>query len=145
MTRPQSLTRRHLRELQLELDRAGFSVANLKEAWRRATNREIAANIIGYIRQAALGDPLVPFAERVDHALQAMLASRNWTRPQREWLKKLAAQTKANNLVDRAAFDEEHLIFKREGGGFNRLNKLFDGNLEQVLNRFNDTLWTDTA
>lgn len=145
VTRPQSLTRRHLRELQLELDRAGFSVANLKEAWRRATNREIAANIIGYIRQAALGDPLVPFAERVDHALQAMLASRNWTRPQREWLKKLAAQTKANNLVDRAAFDEEHLIFKREGGGFNRLNKLFDGNLEQVLNRFNDTLWTDTA
>ena len=145
VTRPQSLTRRHLRELQLELDRAGFSVANLNEAWRRATNQEIAANIIGYIRQAALGDQLVPFAERVDHALQAMLASRNWTQPQRDWLKKLAAQTKANNLVDRAALDEEHLIFKSEGGGFKRLNKLFDGNLEQVLNRFNDTLWTDTA
>lgn len=145
VTRPQSLTRRHLRELQLELDRAGFSIANLNEAWRRATNQEIAANIIGYIRQAALGDPLIPFAERVDHALQAILATKNWTQPQRDWLRKLAAQTKANNLVDRAAFDEEHLIFKREGGGFNRLNKLFDGNLEQVLNRFNDTLWTGTA
>ncbi len=47
-----------------------------------------------------------------------MLASLNWTQPQRDWLKKLAAQTKANRLVDRTALDEDHLIFKREGGGF---------------------------
>jgi type I restriction enzyme R subunit len=129
VTRPQELTRKQLRSLLFELEKAGFSETQLTAAWQKMTNHEMAASIIGYIRQAAIGDPLIPFTTRVDHALQGMLASRQWTLPQRDWLKKLAAQTKANRLVDREAFDEDHLIFKREGGGFNRLNKLFDGHL----------------
>jgi type I restriction enzyme R subunit len=74
-----------------------------------------------------------------------MLASRAWTNPQREWLKKLAAQTKANRLVDRAALDDPDLLFKREGGGFPRLNKVFDGKLNQVLTHFNDSIWKTRA
>lgn len=141
VTRPQELTRKQLRDLQYELDKAGFSETNLSAAWSKMNNHQIAASIIGYIRQAAIGDPLIPFAERVDHALQSMLATRNWTQPQREWLKKLAAQTKANRVVDRAALDEDHLIFKTEGGGFKRLNKIFDDKLDQVLKHFNDSVW----
>ena len=145
VTRPQELTRKQLRELQYELDKAGFTETNLSAAWKQMTNHEMAATIIGYIRQAAIGDPLIPFGERVDAALKSMLAAKNWTQPQREWLKKLAAQTKANRLVDRAALDDPDLIFKREGGGFNRLDKLFDGHLSQVLNHFNDSLWKNPA
>lgn len=145
VTRPQELTRKQLRELQYELDKAGFSETNLTAAWSVMNNHEIAASIIGYIRQAAIGDPLIPFSERVDHALQTMLATRNWTTPQREWLKKLAAQTKANRIVDRAALDDQNLIFKREGGGFNRLNKIFDDKLDQVLKHFNDSVWEQRA
>jgi len=37
--------------------------------------------------------------------------------------------------------DEQNLIFKREGGGFNRLNKIFDDKLDQVLKHFNDSVW----
>ncbi len=141
VTRPRDLTRKQLRELSLELDNAGFSEAKLSAAWKQMTNQEIAARIVGYIRQAALGDPLIPFEQRVDRALQAMLATRAWTTPQRQWLQKIAAQTKANLLVDRAALDEPTLIFKREGGGFPRLNKLFEGQLHQILTQFNDALW----
>ena len=43
------------------------------------------------------------------HALQDLLskplAGKPWTQPQRDWLKRIAAQTKANMLVDRAAVD----------------------------------------
>lgn len=145
VTRPRELTRTQLRHLMLELDKAGFSEANLHAAWRQMTNQEIAARIVGYIRQAALGDALVPFTERVDHALAAMLASRPWTAPQRDWLKKLAAQTKANQVVDRAALDDPDLIFKREGGGFARLNKLFGGHLDQLVLEFNDAVWKNPA
>jgi type I restriction enzyme R subunit len=145
VTRPRDLTRRQLRELLLELDNAGFSEANLSAAWKQMTNQEIAARIVGYIRQAAIGDPLIPFEQRVDRALQTMLSSRAWTNPQRQWLQKIAAQTKANLLVDRAALDEPTLIFKREGGGFPRLNKLFEGQLQQVLTQFNDALWPQSA
>jgi hypothetical protein len=102
----------------------------------------IAARIVGYIRQAAIGDALVPYDERVDHALQKLLASRTWTAPQRDWLKKIAAQTKANLLVDREALDEPDLVFKREGGGFNRLDKIFEGRLPQVLEAFNEAIWS---
>jgi type I restriction enzyme R subunit len=141
LTRPRELTRQQLRELALELDRAGFPEASLHTAWRELTNQDIAARIIGYIRQAAIGDALIPYDERVDHALQKLLASRTWTGPQRDWLKRIAAQTKANLIVDRAALDDPDLVFRREGGGFPRLDKLFSGELQQVLDTFNHALW----
>jgi type I restriction enzyme, R subunit len=140
-TRPRDLTRKQLRELVFELDQAGFTETNLATAWREMTNQDIAARIVGFIRQAAIGDMLIPYNERVDHALQQVLASKTWTTPQRDWLKRIAEQTKANMLVDRAALDEPDLIFKREGGGFNRLDKLFNGELQHVLETFNDSLW----
>ena len=147
LTRPRDLTRKQLKELVLALDQAGFTEMRLATAWRELSNQDIAARIIGYIRQAAIGDALMPYAERVDHALQHLLAKppagKPWTQPQRDWLKRIAAQTKANLLVDRDALDDPDLIFKREGGGFARLDKLFNGQLQPVLAAFNDALWSD--
>ncbi len=145
LTRPRDLTRKQLRELALELDRAGFTETNLSTAWRETTNQNIAARIVGYIRQAAIGDALVPYEQRVDHALQKILASKGWSTPQRQWLQKIAAQTKANLIVDRAAIDDPDLVFKREGGGFARLDRIFGGELQQVLDAFNDSLWLPAA
>jgi type I restriction enzyme R subunit len=141
LTRPRELTRKQLRELALELDKAGFSEASLATAWREMTNQDIAARIVGYIRQAAIGDPLVPYDQRVDSALQKLLASRQWSTPQRQWLQRIAAQTKANMLVDREALDDPDLVFRREGGGFARLDRIFGGELQQVLDTFNASLW----
>jgi type I restriction enzyme R subunit len=147
LTRPRDLTRKQLKELVLALDQAGFTETRLAAAWRELSNQDIAARIIGYIRQAAIGDALLPYAERVDHALQDLLAKplagKPWTQPQRDWLKRIAAQTKANMLVDRDALDDPDLLFKREGGGFARLDKLFNGQLQPVLETFNDALWAD--
>jgi type I restriction enzyme R subunit len=145
LTRPRELTRKQLRELALELDKAGYSETNLATAWRELTNQEIGARIVGYIRQAAMGDPLLPYEQRVDNALQRMLASRGWTTPQRQWLHKLAAQTKANVIVGRDAIDDPDLIFTREGGGFTRLDRMFEGQFQQVLERFNESLWAPAA
>jgi type I restriction enzyme R subunit len=145
LTRPRELTRKQLREIALELDKAGFTETGLATAWREMTNQDIAARIVGFIRQAAIGDPLLPYSERVDRALQKLLASKPWTAPQRDWLKRIAAQTKANGLVDRDAIDDPDLVFRREGGGFNRLDKMFNGELQQVLEAFNDSLWLPAA
>jgi type I restriction enzyme R subunit len=145
LTRPRELTRKQLRELALELDRAGFSETKLATAWREMTNQDIAARIVGFIRQATVGDPLVPYEQRVDKALQKMLASRSWSTPQRQWLQKIAAQTKTNLVVDRDALDDPDLIFAREGGGFVRLDRIFEGNLQQILDTFNETIWQQVA
>lgn len=145
LTRPRELTRQHLKELALALGQAGFSEASLATAWREKTNQEIAARIVGFIRQAAIGDPLLPYEQRVDGALRKILATRDWSRPQRDWLSRIAAQTKANGIVDRAALEDRELIFSREGGGFERLDRLFEGKLEEVLGTFNEALWQPAA
>jgi len=145
LTRPRELTRKQLRELRLMLDNAGFPERSVESAYRETTNQDIAAGIIGYIRQAALGDALIPYEQRVDHALQKILYARQWSSPQKEWLKRLAEQTKVNLIVDREALDDPDLIFKREGGGFKRLDKVFDGSLQTLLDQFNESLWPPAA
>jgi len=145
LQRPWELSRKDLRELKLALDARGYSEATLATAWRETTNQDMAASIMGYIRQAALGDPLVPYEQRVERALQRILASKPWTAPQRQWLQRIANQTKAITIVDREALDDDALLFRREGGGWQRLNKLFGGELDQVLHRFNEAVWQAAA
>ncbi len=70
-----------------------------------------------------------------------ILASRSWSKPQRDWLQRIANQTKAITIVDREALDDDALLFRREGGGWPRLNKLFGGELDGVLQQFQREVW----
>lgn len=140
--RPRELTRAQLRELRLELDKLGFSETNLRRAWSDARNEEIAASIIGFVRQAAIGDPLIPFDERVRGAMKRLLASRPWTDPQKRWLKRIGEQVEREIVVDPEAVDQEPF---RKDGGFKRLNRVFDGQLKAVLGELNEELWRNVA
>lgn len=140
--RPRDLTRADLKALRLALDSKGFSDANLRRAWADALNEEIAASVIGFVRQAALGDALVPYEDRVREAMRAIMASRAWTDPQKRWLKRIGEQIEKEIVVDRAAIDKEPFI---ADGGFNRLNKVFGGELESILAGINEELWKKTA
>ncbi|WP_204308529.1 type I restriction-modification enzyme R subunit C-terminal domain-containing protein, partial [Klebsiella pneumoniae] len=81
-----------LKELRLALDRKGYSEASLRRAWADAKNEDIAASIIGFVRQAAIGDPLLPYEDRVRDAMRAILAGRTWTEPQKRWLRRIGEQ-----------------------------------------------------
>jgi type I restriction enzyme R subunit len=111
-------------------------------AWRDKTNEDIAASIIGFIRKAAIGDPLVDYDERVNRALKKLLAKRAWTEPQRTWLNRIAKQLKQQKVLDRDAFDEGQFASE---GGFSRLNKQFEGQLEMLLGELADEIWTRPA
>ena len=141
-TRPRDLTRQQLRSLKLALDEAGYSETSLQVAWRELTNHDIAASIIGFIRRQAIGSPLLPYEERVDHALKVILGRQKWTVPQRKWLERIAKQLKVETVVDRAALDRGQ--FKAQGG-FNRMNKVFDGRLEEVLGELSEAVWEETG
>ncbi|MCO6456486.1 MAG: type I restriction-modification system endonuclease [Pirellulaceae bacterium] len=140
--RPRDLTREQLRELKLELDRQGYTEANLQVAVRETTNQDIAATIIGYIRNVVLDAPLIPYAERVRRAMQRILGSRQWTDAQRRWLDRIGKQLERETIVDRGAFEQGQF---REHGGFVRLNKVFDGKLEQLLGEISDEIWRAAA
>lgn len=136
--RPRELTRDALRQLRLDLDAAGFTEARLKTAWAQARNVDIAASIVGYIRQAAVGDPLVPYAERVDRAVRAIVARQQWTPVQVKWLRKIGDQLQQEIVVDRSSFDVEPF---RGEGGFAVADRRFDGGLDAVLGDLREEIW----
>lgn len=140
--RPRDLTRADLKELRMALDRRGFSEANLRRAWADAKNEDIAASIIGFVRQAALGDALVPYEARVRDAMRSIMTSRQWTEPQKRWLKRISEQIEKEIVVDREAIDKEPFI---ADGGFNRLDKVFGGELGTILAGINEKMWSKAS
>lgn len=142
LQRPRDLTRAELKSLRLALDGEGYSEASLRKAWSETKNEDIAASIIGFIRQAALGDALAPMEVLVQDAMKRILAKRPWTDVQRRWLRRIGDQLVREAVVDRASIDEEPF---RADGGFVRLNKIFEGQLESVLGDINEELWSNAA
>lgn len=141
VNRPRDLTHAQLREVRLLLDQHNFSEAWLRSAWRQNTQQEIAASIIGHIRRAALGEALVPFDQRVAKAMQSIYAQRAWTPVQRRWLERLAQQLVHEIVMDR---DTVQRTFQADGGA-PRLDKLLDGQLEQILGDISDRLWDQAS
>tara|TARA_R110000868_G_scaffold86703_1_gene243063 strand:+ start:289 stop:3765 length:3477 start_codon:yes stop_codon:yes gene_type:complete len=139
--RPKDLTREQLREVRLLLDQNGFSEASLKSAWRNQTNQEIAASIIGYIRQAAIGEALLPFEQRVANAMQNIYTLQPWTTMQRKWLERLAKQ-----LVHEVVIDPQQVNNAfRNDGGLRGLDRNLGGNLHSVLSTLNQHLWSQAS
>lgn len=136
--RPRELTREALKDIAGNLDENGFSETALRAAYGRARNADIAAHIIGFIRQAAIGDPLVPYTARVDSAVAQIEASRGWTKTQRQWLRRLGRALKEQPIGDPALLNEGAFV---QHGGFDVINQAFDNNLETVLQDLNAAIW----
>lgn len=134
---PRNLSRAQLKEVKLLLDNAGFKEANLQSAWRTQTNQDIAASIIGHIRRAALGEPLIPYSERVRLAMEKIYSNQNWTPIQRKWLDRLAKQLVHEVIVDRDFVNERFA----DDGGAKRIDSLLGKQLDNLLDQLGDALW----
>lgn len=137
VNRPKDLTREQLKEVRLLLDGAGYSEANLKAAWRNQSNQDIAAGVIAYIRQAALGEALLPFDQRVAKAMQKIYSQQSWTPVQRKWLERLAKQLTHELVIDHTFVNA---AFANDGGA-KQLDKLLGGELERVMGTLAEGLW----
>ena len=136
--RPRELTRKELKELAILLDSKGFSEAALRRAYGSARNADIAAHIIGFIRQAALGDPLVPYETRVENGVQAILAGRQWSAKQRQWLTRIGRALKSQPVGDPEILADGAFA---QAGGFDAVDREFDHALGEVLKDLNVAIW----
>ena len=137
VNKPRDLTREQLKEIKLLLDGAGYSEAKLQSAVRNQTNQDIAASIIGHIRRAALGEPLVPFEQRVAQAMQRIYQSHSWLPAQRKWLERLAKQ-----LIHEVIIDHDFVNNRfAEQGGAKQLDKVLGNQLDTVLDELSDAIW----
>lgn len=136
--RPRELTRKELKDLAVLLDEHGFSEASLRQAYGRARNADIAAHIIGFVRQAAIGDPLVPYETRVENGVQRIIASRDWTAKQRQWLIRIGRALKAQPVGDPEILADP--LFA-QAGGYETIDREFDHALGDVLKDLNTAIW----
>ncbi|HWV18973.1 MAG TPA: type I restriction-modification system endonuclease [Rhodocyclaceae bacterium] len=141
VNRPKDLTREQLKEVRLLLDQHGYPEARLQTAWRNKTNHEIAASIVGYIRQAALGEALIPFEQRIALAMDKIYALTAWSPMQRQWLGRLAKQLSHEVVIDN---DFVNRAFAPDGGA-KQLDVRLGGKLENVLDTLAAALWPSAA
>ena len=135
--KPTELDRKSLKELKMKLSLNGFNETSLNTAWKKMTNKEIAADIIAYIRTFAMGLPMETPEERIKRAIQKVKNLHQWSKIQLNWIDRFEKQLKAETILRKEDLDEEPF---KEVGGFNRLNKIFNNQLDEVLHIINTNL-----
>lgn len=137
-TKPSDLDRKSLKELKLLLDQKGFNELTLNTAWKNAKNQDIAADIISYIRTLALDTVLVSHEDRISNAIDKVKTMKNWNMHQLKWIERFEKQ-----LLHEDIFDKEFInqTFKEEGG-LPRIQKIFNNELDEVIQLLNDNLFT---
>ena len=141
-TKPSALDRKSLRELMLALDQEGYNAKSLSIAWKDVKNEEIAADIISFIRTLSLGDALISHEEKVKKAVEKIKNTKPWNKVQLKWIERFEKQLLRETILKVEDLDESP--FDRDGG-FERLNKIFDNQLEVVVQQLNENLYSDIA
>lgn len=140
-TRPKELTRKDLRELITILELKGFKQSHLQTAWKQTKNEDIAADIIGFIRQAALGEALVPHETRIKNAMQKVYSLYDWTPRQKKWLERIEKQLLQVPVLaptPQDAFSEEPFLSQ---GGYTTLKREFGELIDSVVATINENLY----
>jgi type I restriction enzyme R subunit len=140
--KPTELDRKSLKELYMLLDGAGYTDLRLRHAWKATKNEDIAADIISFIRTLSLGSHLVDHETRIRNAVNKIRAMKSWNKTQEKWLGRFEAQLIHENILRKE--DLERPPFAEEGG-FIRLNKIFEQQLENLLQQINENLYSETA
>jgi len=139
-TRPRELTRESLKSLKLELDRHHFTEQQLNTAWRELKNEDIAADIISFIRQGAIGSPIISHEDRIKNAVNKLRKTHKFSKIEIDWLDRIEKSLLLETVIDRDTFNTGSF---KTSGGFEKINKIFTGKLEAYLQELNDYLYDD--
>lgn len=139
LDRPSSLRRQDLKELLLHLEERHFDIRSLKLAYKEMNNKEMAASIIGFIRQQALGTPILSHSSRIHEAVEKLKTENDFNKNQTGWLDRIAEQLKRELVIDQESFDREP--FKQKGG-YKQLNKIFNNELPDLMERLHNEEYT---
>ena len=139
-TRPKELTRESLKELKLILDRHNFKEEWLKTAWKDMTNKDIAADIISFIRQKSLGDVLISKEDRIHNAIKkTKIAHPELTKIQLNWLDRIEAYLMKEVVLNEESFEAPQFKIK---GAYNAVNKAFENKLNVFIDEINNYMYT---
>lgn len=141
-TRPTALTREDLKALRLELAKHQFDEKQLNSAWHEMTNQEITADIIAFIRQQAIGSPLISHEQRIKHAFARVKQEHSFNATQRGWLDRIEKTMLQETVLDKGILNEG--AFRRDGG-FASIDKRFGGGLSTILDEVNTYFYDERS
>jgi type I restriction enzyme, R subunit len=140
LSRPQGWGSEPLGELRRVLLQAPehFTEDNLRRAFEIAHHKALI-DIISMVKRAALEtSPLYTAEERVNQAVERVVAGRRLTGDQTKWMEYIRQHLVANLSIDREDFNNVPVLLNR--GGWGRANRVFDGDLTDLLDELNREL-----
>lgn len=140
-TRPKDLTRDALKALRLTLDREGFTTQQLNTAILELTNEEIAADIISLIRRYAIGSALISHEARIRRAVDKLKKAHNFSKQEMSWIGRMEKYLMEESVLNVQVFDEDSRF--KSNGGFVKINKIFQNQLENIVLELNEYLYDD--
>ena len=140
-TRPKDLTRDALKALRLTLDREGFTTQQLNTAISELTNEEIAADIISLIRRYAIGSALISHEARIRRAVDKLKKAHHFSKQEMSWIGRMEKYLMEESVLNVQVFDEDSRF--KSNGGFEKINKIFQNQLENIVIELNEYLYDD--
>ena len=140
LSRPHAWGAKALKELRRALAQAPerFTEANLQKAFEIAHHKALA-DIISMVKRAALeASPLMTAEQRVQEAIERVVAGREFSVEQAKWLDYIRQHLVANLSIEADDFDNVPVLANR--GGLGRANRVFAGTLEELLYELNAEL-----
>lgn len=141
VTKPSDLTRETLRELELTLSREGYTETRLNRAISDMTNQEMTADIISLVRRYAIGSPLVSHEERIRRAVQRLKDAHDFSKQELTWLSRIEIYLEYDSVLNTSVFDTDERF--KSKGGFKKIDKVFHGELANVVVELNTYLYDD--
>jgi type I restriction enzyme R subunit len=138
--RPNDWSADALRELRDALSQAPehFTDGNLQRAFK-ATHHKALVDIISMVKRAAIdGAPLLTAEERVNAAVAKVATDRQLTDDQAKWLEYIRQHLVQNLSIEREDFEVIPILSDK--GGWGRANRVFGGQLDQLIQELNREL-----
>jgi len=110
-----------------------FSEKNLRVAY----NQKLT-DIISMVKHAAKGEDLLTAESRINRAFDRIRAKHSFTAEQEKWLGLIQRYLLENMLMEKDDFDL--VTFTREGGDFMKINQIFDGELNKLIQEINEAV-----
>jgi type I restriction enzyme, R subunit len=140
LSRPQEWGAAALSELRQALAQAPehFTEANLQRAFQ-AAHQKALIDIISMVKRAGLDtSPLLTAEERVNAAVDRVVAGRQLSEAQAKWMEYIRQHLIQNLSIEREDFEAIPVL--SDHGGWGRANRVFEGQLSELLEELNKEL-----
>lgn len=137
-TQPRSFTHSDLRRLRIDLEKAGYPLRQLNEAWNDIQKVDMTLDIISAVRTLALGNNPIDYKKRLENAFAKLNENHDFDAIERKILKNIEKMLLQEQFIEKEDFNKG--AFQNEGG-YHALQKKFRTPLDTIIEELREYLF----